>query len=149
MLKAPDLQAKLQEAMFKEAFVRLDGEACVKGRPSWDNKAAKLAGLLLYFLSEEHFRAPFERASTGGFSKDLFLRMRQPDAPATAPTLAAPENESAASEADATPPEPAEEDVPAAPAAPAAPQAASSEAARAPTPASNRGDRAGWADGAE
>ena len=151
MLSAPHLSTTLQEPPYNDAFMNLSGDACVRGCPSWDDKAAKLAGLLLWFsLPQTDSSSPLELYQTDAYSKDYHLRLRQPNAStpaalAAAPTPAAPEHYEAgatpASETDVPPASEAGSDsalggstqashaaaapqTPAGPVAPAAPEAA-------------------------
>ena len=151
MLSAPHLSTTLQEPPCKDAFMNLSGNACVRGCPSWDDKAAELAGLLLWFsLPQTDSSSPLELYQTDPYSKDYHLRLRQPNAStpaalAAAPTPAAPEHYEAgatpASETDVPPASEAGSDsalggstqashaaaapqTPAGPVAPAAPEAA-------------------------
>ena len=152
MLSAPHLSTTLQEPPCKDAFMNLSGNACVRGCPSWDDKAAELAGLLLWFsLPQTDSSSPLELYQTHAYSKDYHLRLRQPTnaskpaALTAAHTPAAPEHYEAgatpASETDVPPASEAGSDsalggstqashaaaapqTPAGPVAPAAPEAA-------------------------
>ena len=89
VLKAEGLKAKLQEVDYAWAFKRLDAEPCIKGEPSWDNKTAKMAGLLLWFSTNHgNCNSPLKLDSLDGpYSKDLYLTLSpnasRPTAPAS------------------------------------------------------------------